>query len=331
MNTPDHPILSIIVPVYRVEAYLPVCIESILNQEFRGYELLLIDDGSPDRCGDLCEEYALEDPRVRVIHQPNGGLSAARNTGLEQARGEYITFIDSDDALDCGTLQANMQFLLSDPSIDMLEYPIYIYYNSPQQRLWKNTPCKLCGQEEIFLYWIGRQEYRYSYICNKIYRRNLFSEIRFPIGKAFEDIRTLPLLLQKARTLYLSDQGMYCYYLRPGSITTAPTYRKLCDLLDANLYLWKQIGRYPLAEKDLTATYLYLINILIDVSDFPEREEKYINPIIEHLAKNRITPHALLTAPIPFRMKLKNLPLVCAGLKFHLRLYNRIHKMKKKR
>lgn len=327
MNTLVPPVLSIIVPVYRVESYLQACIESILNQEFREYELLLVDDGSPDRCGNICEEYASKDSRIQVIHRANGGLSAARNSGLEQAKGEYVTFIDSDDAIAPGTLQANMQLLQSDSSIDLLEYPIYIHFQSPSQQLWKNTPRKLCRQEEIFVYWISQKDYRHSYICNKIYRRNLFNEIRFPLGKAFEDIHTLPLLLKKTNTLYISDQGLYYYYLRSSSITTAPTYHKLRDLLEANLNIWKEIKKYPIKKPDRTAVYLYLINILIDVLDFPEREDTYIRPVIEQLAQTRINLHALFTARVPLRMKLKNIPLMLTGLKSHLRLYTCIHQI----
>ena len=91
------PEISIIVPVYKVEEYLPQCIDSILAQTFTNFELLLVDDGSPDRCGEICEEYAGKDTRIRVFHQANAGLSYARNTGLMNARGRYVTFIDSDD------------------------------------------------------------------------------------------------------------------------------------------------------------------------------------------------------------------------------------------
>ena len=97
------PLISVIVPVYKVETYLPTCVDSILSQTFSDFELILVDDGSPDACGAMCDGYAREDSRIRVIHQKNGGLSAARNTGLDIAKGEYVTFVDSDDVIapDC--------------------------------------------------------------------------------------------------------------------------------------------------------------------------------------------------------------------------------------
>ena len=95
----DQPVISIIVPVYNVESYLRQCLDSILMQDFNDYELLLIDDGSPDNCGNICDGYASKDPRIRVIHQENGGLSAARNTGLDNSASEYIAMVDSDDIL----------------------------------------------------------------------------------------------------------------------------------------------------------------------------------------------------------------------------------------
>ncbi|MDD4608609.1 MAG: glycosyltransferase, partial [Bacteroidaceae bacterium] len=119
------PTLSIIVPVYRVEAHLAACIESILSQSYTNFELLLVNDGSPDTCGDICEQYAAKDKRIKVIHQENGGLSAARNSGIEQAKGIYITFVDSDDTIAPHTYLSNMQLLLNDSSIDLLEYPAH--------------------------------------------------------------------------------------------------------------------------------------------------------------------------------------------------------------
>lgn len=116
--------LSIIIPVYRAEDTLERCIGSILQQSFTSYELILVDDGSPDACPQLCDEYAGKDSRIHVIHKENGGLSDARNVGIKRAKGLYVTFIDSDDAIGENSLQQLMEELYQHPDVDILEYPI---------------------------------------------------------------------------------------------------------------------------------------------------------------------------------------------------------------
>lgn len=125
--------LSIIIPIYKTQDTLDRCIGSILRQSFTDYELLLVDDGSPDECPRLCDEYAQKDQRISVIHKENGGLSNARNAGIEQAKGEYITFIDSDDAIEEDTLQLLVDELEEHPYIDVLEYPIKERIGNPNR------------------------------------------------------------------------------------------------------------------------------------------------------------------------------------------------------
>lgn len=124
MNTPSTPTLSVIVPVYNVADYLPACLDSILGQTFTDFELLLIDDGSTDRSGAICDDYARRDARIRAVHRVNAGVSAARNAGLDMARGEFITFVDSDDALGTpDTLAENLRLLTADPETDIVQFP----------------------------------------------------------------------------------------------------------------------------------------------------------------------------------------------------------------
>ena len=146
--------LSIIVPVYKVRRHLQRCIESILQQTYTDYELILVDDGSPDNCGAICDRYAQECDKVKVIHKKNGGLSSARNAGIAAAKGEYITFVDGDDTIASGTYYYNMRILQSNPDIDILEYPIIIGYESPQSKILSFTPEKVSGNENIFTDWI---------------------------------------------------------------------------------------------------------------------------------------------------------------------------------
>ena len=129
------PLVSVIIPVYKVEDYLAECVDSVINQTYRNLEIILVDDGSPDGCGAMCDAYAAQDERVRVIHRPNGGLSAARNSGMDIATGEFITFLDSDDWIYRGMIEGYMQCFAKHPELDLVES--CIYYSS------SDKPCNV--------------------------------------------------------------------------------------------------------------------------------------------------------------------------------------------
>ena len=166
--------LSVIIPVYGVEATLNRCVESVLGQHVAEMEVILVDDGSPDRCPQLCDEWAAKDSRIRVIHQENGGLSVARNAGLDIATGSFLTFADSDDWIDDGLYP---QLLQQMDDNDILEYCI-----ADRLRLPDHT------YEDMDAYWLQGQAYAHTYAWNKIYRSSLFDEIRYPKGRVFEDV-----------------------------------------------------------------------------------------------------------------------------------------------
>jgi len=234
--------LSIIIPVYRVEATLDRCVESALNQNLDDFEVILVDDDSPDNCPKMCDAWARRDTHIQVIHKQNGGLSDARNAGLDQARGDYITFVDSDDYLAPDTYPA---LLAKIGDADILEFSIA---GKPpfQDRIYTNKND----------YWLKAQAYTHTYACNKIYRRVLFNGIRFPKGKVFEDVYTLPLLLDKAQTIATTSSGFYQYCYNPHGITANADGAALAQLLDAHL-----TSHMPIDD----TYYTYLLNIQMDV------------------------------------------------------------------
>lgn len=190
------PKLSIIVPVYKVERTLNQCVESILRQTFSDWELILIDDGSPDCCGAMCDKWAQYDSRVRVIHKPNGGLSDARNAGIEASDGEFITFVDSDDFISEDTYLSVLGIFQNYKECDIVEYPVNEKYGSREQKLliFRNT-----YYESTIHYWYSEEVFRHCYAWNKVYRRDVFNGVRYPKGRLYEDILTLPLLLKNAK------------------------------------------------------------------------------------------------------------------------------------
>lgn len=214
------PQISVIVPVYKVEQYLPRCVDSILNQTFRDFELILVDDGSPDRCGAMCDEYAAGDTRIYVIHRENGGLSAARNTGIEwmlqNSDSEYLTFIDSDDWIHPQFLEVLISAVRSsgaDTAMVGREYtPEYrsefrMLYPAPVPQLW--------APEELFL----SREWDFNYAWGKLYSRESFRILRYPEGKVFEDVFTTYQVLFSKEQIALVEEPLYFYFQNAAGIS----------------------------------------------------------------------------------------------------------------
>lgn len=259
--------LSIVIPVYRVEATLDRCLESVTTQSWTDFEVLLVDDGSPDKCPQMCDEWARRDARITVIHKPNGGLSDARNAGIDLARGEFITFVDSDDYLAPDTLSAIMPMA---ETTDLLEYPVCRNSGSTQQQLITFPDRHYADTDE---YWLEAKAYQHTYACNKVYRRKLFASVRFPVGRAFEDAYTLPRLLRQRPRVATTSKGLYHYTANPQGITATATGNELRQLLDAHLH-----AAMPVDD----AYYLQLLNIQMDVcrltGDSPTLKQRHVKP-----------------------------------------------------
>ena len=252
--------LSIIIPVYRVEATLNRCVESVVTQDFNDFELILVDDGSPDNCPQLCDSWAAKDQRISVIHKSNGGLSDARNAGINIAQGDYLTFIDSDDYIAEQTLAPLMLKLTENPDIDILEYPVFVFYGSPKQYMLDFQGDMV--YHDMDDYWFEDQAYQHSYACNKIYRTELFQEVRFPKDIIFEDIHTLPQLLKKAKTVITTSQGLYYYCMNDSGITATADGNALRMLLQPHVEIIRNCQRQ---DRDFQIYYLHVLNIQMDV------------------------------------------------------------------
>lgn len=256
--------LSIVVPVYRVAATLRRCVASIVEQGMDEYELILIDDGSPDDSPLICDELAAVNSRIMVVHQPNGGLSAARNTGLKRATGDYVTFVDSDDYVAPHTFVPLLCELGQVPDIDILEYPVSWHHGAADERQ-IDFGCNTFT--DMNDYWLRGRAYEHSYACNKIYRRTLFQNVRFPVGRVFEDVATLPKLLEHAKKVVTIRMGLYCYCMNQKGITSSASGNELAMLLDSHVLLmttyqdWLHDARY----------YMNVLNIQIDVYELTHR------------------------------------------------------------
>lgn len=236
--------LSIIVPVYNVEPTLEACVGSILRQEgCADFELVLVDDGSPDSCPQMCDAWASRDSRVRVIHKLNGGLSSARNAGIDASRGELLMFVDSDDTLGEDSIAPLVDIMDANSDVDILEFPV-VRVEASVVKPWLSFSRPLTLYSDKKEYWLEGEAYRHTYSCNKVYRRRLFSPeddrvgggiLRFPVGRVFEDAFMLPRLLQRARLVATTSSGAYHYYVNPQGISATAGARELRQLLDAHI------------------------------------------------------------------------------------------------
>lgn len=215
----NNPLLSVIIPVYNVEKYLEQCVLSILNQNYYNIEVILVNDGSKDKSGAICDEFAKKDSRIVVIHKLNGGQGSARNRALDIAKGDYITFVDSDDEIMKETYQQNIQLLEENTDVDILQYPIVEHYGTtyPNERKIEK-PQEVCGKENIFFSWLSPSDKRVTgYVCNKIFRRHIFKTLRFREDIVWEDRYIECEFFGLCSGIYISDVGKYLYYDREGS------------------------------------------------------------------------------------------------------------------
>ena len=238
------PELTIITPVYKVEEYIEKCLDSIISQTFTDWELILVDDGSPDNSGVICDRYASEDSRIRVIHKENEGAAVARNVALDIAKGRYITFIDSDDEYGTSTtLQENLAIVKSDPVIDFLQYP-YVYLDNILDKKYYVREAYVRSSAEVFSNILDNRIR--GYLCIKIFKASLFDGVRFPTDvRVTEDLRVLMSLLGKVNTVYFSEYGVYNYYKRENSLVVLKSRDKELDVLDTYKRMLSMASGYP--------------------------------------------------------------------------------------
>lgn len=313
--------LSIIVPVYNVEQHLERCLESIAVEMCDDYELLLIDDGSTDRSGALCDAFAECHPQLHVVvmHQPNEGLSAARNRGIEASRGTYITFIDSDDHIDPLTLSRNVDYLLSHPEVDMLEYPIEVHAESAEAYML--TFPDATQRDDIFADWVRREGYGHCYACNKIFRSALWSDVSFPRDTYFEDTVVMPLIVKRCRAIHYSATGCYRYVMHSGSITTSYSYVKQRQLFESNYRLYLEIRSVGALRSEALRLWLCCLNQLVDLGRCVDVDTLQYEATLREVARHRPSYGELLCAASRAVTRLKLLPLPLLGLRTYCRLY----------
>lgn len=272
------PTISVIVPVYNVKRYLPKCVQSIVDQTFEDLEILLIDDGSTDGSGELCDLLAQKDSRIRVIHKENGGLSEARNRGIEEATAGLIGFVDSDDHIAKDMYEVLYgQLRAADAQISICgiynEYEDHCVAEYPKKELYV-----VDGKEAFRMAMEGR---KFSVPAwNKLYHKSLFDKIKFPLGKLSEDAFIIPEVLSKAGRVAITTEPKYYYVHRMNSITSSAFRDKDFHVVEAyrrNLEYTRE--HFPQFEEQAMFRYLWSYMVVLDKmvgSGDPESIEGYV-------------------------------------------------------
>lgn len=277
--------LSVIVPVYNVENYIEACIQSLLSQTYDDYEIIIVDDGSKDSSIARAHEMTKNIDKVRILTKVNGGLSDARNFGIEHANGEYLAFIDSDDTIHSEMFETMMQKML-DEQADVCSCDLEYVYTSGRKERSSGRVISDVNPYSIML--------TNNSACNKIFKRALFNYIRFPLGRWYEDLATIPIILKQASKVVYVEQVFYYYFQREGSIAHGRN-EKMFDIYWAVQHIEDTLGSsndkdwISIRNKLLIEHGLFLTNIRIkEMNRWSDRRiyfKKNLQKLSEHHPK----------------------------------------------
>lgn len=256
-------LISIVVPIYNVETFLSKCIDSIICQSYRNLQIILVDDGSTDNCGNICDEYASRDERIEVVHKQNGGLSDARNLGIERAKGKYITFVDSDDAIEFDMIEYLYSLLFENKADISVCQKLDVDENGQNLNINGSSidaTYVLHDNEACMHDFLAKRNISVT-AWGKLYRMDLFHDIRYPLGKYHEDTFTTYKLIGLCKTIVVGSSPKYLYRHRKGSIMLQSFSVKHLDAIDANIEKMNYMRRYYPSEVSIAcADIIYSVN-----------------------------------------------------------------------
>ena len=292
-----HPLISIVVPIYNVCDYLDECIESIVSQTYRNLEIILVNDGSTDNSGNLCDIWASKDDRISVIHKQNGGLSDARNAGMLVAKGELIGFVDSDDYIRNDMYELLYNNMVENNS-DISACGVQMFWddNTPSRMLTRNG-CYVLNTEEALLSIIA-EKHLLQPVWYKLYKQNLIYDISFPIGKLHEDVYWSYQAIGNAKTISIFDTPCYFYRQRSGSISEQTYSLKRLDAFEGKYFrLQYVIDNFPAIADEAIGhmwfTCIYTTQMIMRYLSKEEERKVGFSKVNEILSQHPIRPFAI--------------------------------------
>lgn len=308
--------ISVLVPVYNTAAYLPRCLESILCQTYTDFEIVLVDDGSTDGSGKICDEYAVKDSRIKVIHQPNGGRSAARNTCLEyvfhHSNSEYLAFVDSDDWI----APRNLELLLEACTKFHVDISMGRWESREEKKEEPSLKCVDILLQSTKDAYTRKGTDVGDYLWGNLYRKSIFKDIQFPLGKNFEDIYMVPRILFQVQKIAVVDAVLYYYFQNPNGIVNSPWSIEKIEAFNAReseIEFFDNLGYPELCRIHVKGYIDYLLMHLEELKKDPEKnkisiqilEEKrkaHFNHYFRYLNLNDESDGWLATKAFPKRM-----------------------------
>ena len=321
-------LISVIVPVYNVEAYLPRCVDSILNQTYSNLEIILVDDGTKDDSDKICDDYAEKDRRIRVIHKENGGLSSARNAGIDIARGEYLAFVDSDDWIEPDALESLLRTAREQQTELVIagRWDVKAKTGEKKKGLCPEKLETIPAEEAVRR--IFTWDHCDSASWDKLYHRRLFREIRFPVGKICEDVPIMYRIVLDAGRVAMLDKPVYNYFHRDGSITTTKTISEKTFHFSQHTEIILADIRKNWPQLETEARYLRVRSLVYSVQSVdlaaPEDRRRFTQLCSEERKMLRGHMGFILTSPLFNRKERVTGLLVAVGLYRSLRCIYRI-------
>lgn len=308
MNNPNNPEVSILVPVFNVDKYIRTCLESISAQTFSDWECILVDDGSSDNSGVICDEFARKDPRFRVLHVKNGGVASARNLAVENAKGKFIAFCDPDDWMEPDCIET-MHNLITANDADIVQTDFWREFDGYSKD--KHSVSKqITLNREKALILLAKNKTIQSFLWNKMFRREVISP-EFPAGQTFEDVHICPKWFSRIRTMVCAPVQLYHYRMRKGSIlhTSSTEYRM--DYLTAMLFRAEEIlklGLDSFAEREylilVTKAYVKSAKVIARQEKDEAKRMKHLYALSEKMRSLKIPGIKDLGAKLWFRSNL---------------------------
>ena len=324
MGEQKEGLLSVVVPAYKTEAYLDRCIESIVNQTYSNLEIILVDDGSPDRCPEICDHWAEKDHRILVIHKENGGISSARNAGIAQDTGEYLTFVDSDDYI-AENMYEILIAAMRRTGAEIACCGMYFMKNGEIVSTHSRNQEASFTAEEALKCLLLKEDF-YGGVCDKVFQKRMFNGIEFPKGEIYEDLAIIPRVMDRAGILVHVGVPLY-YYCMDGASITRSTYSPRKRIL---------LQRFDDIEKDLQKEHKDLIpcmdvlqadsyqGILYSLLDNSKIRKQYKNDYQLFIKRFRKSfPHRI-------RMKATDKGELFKGILIYCGLYYYLHELKRK-
>lgn len=308
------PLISIILPIYNIEQYLPKCMDSILGQTYKNLEIIMVDDGSTDSCGRLCDEYGEKDKRIVVLHKTNGGLSDARNYGIRHAKGEYISCVDPDDYVDVTYVEYLVGLVMKYKTKMSICQHRVIYDNGKIKE--NGKPGDECLQTEKCLERMLYHDVIDTSAWAKLYHRSLFDTVEYPTGKLFEDIGTTYALMMQCSKIAVGYESKYTYVFHNNSIVNGKFNPRKFDMIEMTDKMSEDVEcRYPSLKDAILRRRVYsrfsTLNQMIGNDEY--NAERSI--IIEFILKNKWT--TLKDNKAPFRDKIAVILLFLLGYPFY--------------